>query len=68
MRAISIICLLVLTASLCFALPQQNIVTVRPADIVDLAEIDPSVRVDMMYASAGNFIGAPVDGYNVNIC
>jgi D-alanyl-D-alanine dipeptidase len=68
MRAISIICLLVLTASLCFASPQQNIVSVRPADIVDLAEIDPTIHVDMMYASSANFIGAPVDGYSANIC
>jgi hypothetical protein len=39
MRTISIVCLLVLSAPLCFASPQQNILTERPADIVDLAEI-----------------------------
>ena len=68
MRKISIICLSVLTAPLGFASPRQDIVTERPADIVDLAEIDPSIRVDMMYASDANFIGAPVDGYKANIC
>ena len=59
---------MVLAAPLCFAFAQQTMMSQRPADIVDLAEIDPSIRIDMMYASSGNFIGAPVDGYNVNIC
>ncbi|MEV0428739.1 M15 family metallopeptidase [Micromonospora sp. NPDC050495] len=34
-----------------------------PADIVDLAAVDPSVRTDIRYAGAHNFVGRPITGY-----
>ena len=40
----------------------------RPADIVDLADIAPDIIVEMAYVGPANFVGAPVDGYNANIC
>jgi D-alanyl-D-alanine dipeptidase len=72
MRALSIACLLVaglvVAIPLCLAQPQRKVVTERPKDIVNLADVDPSIIVDMMYASSTNFIGAPVEGYRANIC
>jgi len=41
---------------------------VLPAGIVDLADIDPSIKVEMMYATADNFLGRPVAGYRDNVC
>jgi D-alanyl-D-alanine dipeptidase len=40
----------------------------RPADIVDLRAIDPTIRVDLLYAGADNFVGARVDGYRSSTC
>lgn len=40
----------------------------RPADIVDLHEVDPTILVDMMYATRANFVGERIDGYGANIC
>lgn len=34
-----------------------------PADFVDLAAVDPSIRTDIRYATAHNFVGRPVTGY-----
>lgn len=34
-----------------------------PADFVDLATVDPSIRSDLRYATAHNFVGRPVAGY-----
>ncbi|MFU8871594.1 M15 family metallopeptidase [Micromonospora sp. SL4-19] len=34
-----------------------------PADFVDLAGVDPSIRTDIRYASAHNFVGRPITGY-----
>ncbi|WP_089154154.1 M15 family metallopeptidase [Micromonospora sp. NBS 11-29] len=39
-----------------------------PADIVDLATVDPSVRTDIRYAGAHNFVGRPIDGYAEPLC
>jgi D-alanyl-D-alanine dipeptidase len=35
---------------------------------VSLAAIDPSIQVEMRYAGADNFVGAPVDGYERAVC
>jgi len=37
----------------------------RPADsmLVDVRSVDPSIRVDLRYATANNFTGAPLPGY-----
>jgi D-alanyl-D-alanine dipeptidase len=32
----------------------------RPVDLVDLAALDPGIRLDIRYASARNFLGVPV--------
>ena len=32
----------------------------RAADLVDLAGLDPTLRIDLRYATADNFVGAPV--------
>jgi D-alanyl-D-alanine dipeptidase len=34
-----------------------------PADFVDLAAVDPSIRTDIRYATPHNFVGRPVTGY-----
>ncbi|MFF5449591.1 M15 family metallopeptidase [Streptomyces sp. NPDC012888] len=39
-----------------------------PAGFAALREVDPSVRQDMRYASARNFTGAPVPGYEEPVC
>ncbi|MGC5022545.1 M15 family metallopeptidase [Micromonospora sp. DT47] len=39
-----------------------------PADVVLLAEVDPSIAVDIRYATAHNFVGRPVDGYPEPLC
>jgi len=37
--------------------------SVRPADLVALREVDPSIVQDMRYAGANNFVGRPLPGY-----
>jgi D-alanyl-D-alanine dipeptidase len=32
----------------------------RPADLVDLTSLDPTIRLDVRYATADNFLGTPV--------
>ena len=39
-----------------------------PADFVALAEVDPSIILDIRYATPHNFTGDPVDGYEVPSC
>ncbi len=39
-----------------------------PRGFVDLADIAPSIEVDMRYAGGFNFVGSPVDGYSANRC
>lgn len=39
-----------------------------PPGFVRLAEIDPSIRQDMRYAGAHNFVGRPVAGYEKPVC
>lgn len=41
---------------------------IRPASFVDVAERVPGIVVDARYASADNFIGAPVPGYERPVC
>jgi len=40
----------------------------RPEIFVDLAEIDPSIEIDMRYAGARNFVGRPIEGYEAGRC
>lgn len=39
-----------------------------PQEFVDIREVDPSIQVEMRYATEWNFIGRAVDGYEANIC
>lgn len=37
-------------------------------DLVDVRELEPSIRADIRYAGSDNFVGAPVDGYEAPKC
>jgi zinc D-Ala-D-Ala dipeptidase len=39
-----------------------------PADFVALADVDPTIRQEIRYATAHNFVGAPLDGYDDPCC
>jgi zinc D-Ala-D-Ala dipeptidase len=39
-----------------------------PSDFQDIKNLDPTVEVEMRYASSWNFIGKPVTGYKSNKC
>jgi len=39
-----------------------------PPDLVRLREIEPSIRQEMRYAGAHNFVGRPIAGYNAAEC
>jgi D-alanyl-D-alanine dipeptidase len=40
----------------------------RPADFVDVKSIAPALLVDARYATAQNFVGARIDGYERALC
>ncbi|MBP6689631.1 MAG: M15 family metallopeptidase [Hyphomonadaceae bacterium] len=40
----------------------------RPEGFVDAARVVPSLRVEMRYAGAHNFVGRRVDGYEAPVC
>ncbi len=40
----------------------------RPAGFIDASSLIPGLVVDMRYAGAHNFVGAPVDGYEKPVC
>ena len=64
--------LLVLAASAACAPGDEE--ASRPAasagvpDLVDVTELEPSIRTDIRYAGSENFVGAPVDGYEAPKC
>lgn len=58
----SVSCVLIYSAMVA----AQN--TSRPENIVDIKQVEPSIIVDMMYATNANFIGRKVAGYKSNIC
>lgn len=37
-------------------------------DLVDVTELEPSIRTDIRYAGSENFVGARVDGYEAATC
>ncbi len=37
-------------------------------DLVDVREVEPSIRADIRYAGSNNFVGGPVDGYEGATC
>jgi D-alanyl-D-alanine dipeptidase len=40
----------------------------RPDSFVDAASVAPSLLVEARYATAHNFVGAPIDGYDKALC
>jgi zinc D-Ala-D-Ala dipeptidase len=40
----------------------------RPADFVDVKSVAPAIVVDARYATAQNFVGARIDGYEKPLC
>jgi D-alanyl-D-alanine dipeptidase len=42
------------------ATPPQEPAPKRPADLVDLATVDPTIRFDIRYATSNNFMGFPL--------
>ncbi|KGQ20783.1 D-alanyl-D-alanine dipeptidase [Lysobacter dokdonensis DS-58] len=71
MRSIAALLVLFLTAC---ASHQTSAPTVSPAttpeeaDLVDLRTLVPDIDLDIRYAGANNFTGAPVDGYDAPKC
>lgn len=41
---------------------------VAPPDFVSLSDVDPSIVLDIRYATPHNFTGEPVDGYRAPLC
>lgn len=40
----------------------------RPDSFVDVASVAPGVLLEMRYATAHNFVGSPIDGYERPVC
>nr|WP_245713030.1 M15 family metallopeptidase [Micromonospora nigra] len=47
--------------------PPPSGATVRPG-LVDLADVDPRILTDFRYATAHNFVGRPIAGYEEPLC
>jgi D-alanyl-D-alanine dipeptidase len=58
------------TIALSLAAPAlaQHGVEQRPASFVDAASVAPGLIVEARYATAHNFVGTPIDGYDKPIC
>jgi D-alanyl-D-alanine dipeptidase len=39
-----------------------------PPPLVSLADVDPTIRLDIRYAGPDNFVGTPIDGYQAAKC
>ncbi|WP_210593998.1 M15 family metallopeptidase [Streptomyces sp. GESEQ-35] len=48
--------------------PAERAEPTAPADFVALADIDPTIRQEMRYATAHNFVGTQLDGYDDPCC
>jgi D-alanyl-D-alanine dipeptidase len=74
MQTISVIAAIALATVVAFAGPgnaqkrEPTPTKTRPADIVDLKSVAPSVIVDIRYAGPHNFVGRPVPGYDADKC
>jgi D-alanyl-D-alanine dipeptidase len=49
-----------LTARALAATPPTETGDFRPSSLVELTSLDPTIRLDIRYATAGNFLGTPV--------
>jgi D-alanyl-D-alanine dipeptidase len=65
MIRIAIIGLMLTLAPLAFAEPR---IERRPDTFVDAASVAPGLLVEARYATAHNFVGVPIDGYERPIC
>jgi D-alanyl-D-alanine dipeptidase len=55
--------------SLLLALAGCRVPRATPAPaLVSLSDVAPGVELDLRYAGAGNFVGAPIDGYERPVC
>jgi zinc D-Ala-D-Ala dipeptidase len=50
----------VLTAACAHAGPPREKGPFRPADLVEIVSLDPTIKLDIRYATARNFVGRPV--------
>jgi D-alanyl-D-alanine dipeptidase len=57
----------VIGAALAVAISAAN-AQQRPAGFVDAASMAPGLQVEMRYATAHNFVGAPIEGYEKPVC
>ncbi len=64
-RAAIIVATLLTLAAAASAQPRND---QRPDSFVDVASLAPGLLVEMRYASAHNFVGAPIDGYERPVC
>lgn len=55
-------------ATLCLVVPGMAIAEPRPEHMVYLRTIAPSIEQDIRYATAHNFTGHPLDGYEAPEC
>jgi zinc D-Ala-D-Ala dipeptidase len=52
--------LVLLVVAACAALPPRDPRATKASDLVELQTIDPTIRLDVRYATAANFVGRPV--------
>jgi zinc D-Ala-D-Ala dipeptidase len=56
---ITLVCCLFLNASVAKDSPEE-IGSFRKSDLVDIAKLEPSIKLDIRYATSNNFLGRPV--------
>lgn len=42
--------------------------TQKPADVVSLGDVDPTIVIEARYVTDHNFVGKPIDGYEAPLC
>lgn len=57
---IAFICVVSLSAESCNTKPPQETGNFRPADLVELIKLDPTIHLDIRYATSNNFVGRPM--------
>src|SRR4029077_12769713 len=64
-RPVILIGLLLTLAPTAFAQPRTER---RPDMFVDVASVAPGLMLEMRYATAHNFVGMPIEGYETPVC
>ena len=57
---IAFIALIAVVLSNCAAKPPHETGDFRATDLVELTKLDPSIHLDIRYATSNNFVGRPV--------